>query len=209
MNEKGKSQKKWPTWYYFAIVIILGATYNLIFVDKTASEEQVEEESKVVTSQDSLQSVIDSLQSVIETEDKATVSVDSKIPENDEAVRTPPVAKEKTTPPVAKEKTISGLFMWNGLETGNFAIFNKNGSCVFGILRKGGYVSSRTEGSYVLKGDKLIVSDLYNPNWDRVAEHNGDWIMKSKTSIEQAEGSQGYLWFKQLSFSDLGTKITF
>tara|TARA_B110000908_G_C10160992_1_gene406002 strand:+ start:206 stop:793 length:588 start_codon:yes stop_codon:yes gene_type:complete len=195
MEEKEKSQKKWPKWYYFAIIIILGATYNLIFVDKPASEEQIEEESKGISSQDSLQSVIDSLQSVIEPEVKT--------------VTTPPVAKKKTTPPAAKKKTISGLYMWNGLETGNFAIFKKNGSCVFGILSKGGYVSSRTEGSYVLEGDKLIVSDLYNPNWDRASKNNGDWVLKSKTSIEKAEGSLGYSWFKQRRFSDLGTKITF
>ncbi|MDC0579709.1 hypothetical protein OAP11_03000 [Bacteroidia bacterium] len=190
MEEPEKSQKKWPKWYYFAIIIILGATYNLIFVDKPASEEETYavEENEGISSQDSLQSVI-------EPEVKT--------------VTTPPAAKKKTTPPAAKKKTISGLYMWNGLETGNFAIFKKNGSCVFGILSKGGYVSSRTEGSYVLEGDKLIVSGLYNPNWDRASKNNGDWVLKSKTSIEKAEGSLGYSWFKQRRFSDLGTKITF
>lgn len=119
-------------------------------MDKPSEDKHVEEESIGISSQDSLKSVIDSLQSVIETEVKT--------------VTAPPVVKKKTIPPAAKKKTISGLYMWNGLKTGNFAIFKKNGNCVFGILSNGGLVSSRTEGSYVLKGNKLIVSGLYNPN---------------------------------------------
>ena len=190
-----KSQKKWPKWYYVAIIIILGGTYNLIFVDKPGEEKHVEEESIGISSQDSLKSVIDSLQSVIETEVKT--------------VTAPPVVKKKTIPPAAKKKTISGLYMWNGLKTGNFAIFKKNGNCVFGILSNGGLVSSRTEGSYVLKGNKLIVSGLYNPNWERAAKNNGEWIMSSRTSLEKAEGSMGYKWFKQGRFSYQGTIIRF
>jgi hypothetical protein len=110
---------------------------------------------------------------------------------------------------VVKKKSISGLYMWNGLEYGNFAIFNKDGNCSFGLVDKNGYVNSRTEGHYKINGNSFTVSDLYNPNWEGASKNNGNWKIIGASSIEKSENSLGYKWFKKSRFSDRGTKIEF
>ena len=111
--------------------------------------------------------------------------------------------------PIVKKKAISGLYMWNDLAYGNFAIFNKDGSCSFGLVEKSGLTNSRTEGQYKVNGSIITVSGLYNPNWEGAAKNNGDWKIIGASTIEKSENSLGYRWFKKSRFRDRGLKIEF
>lgn len=145
----------------------------------------------------------------IKIQECSLVNSDATSTVEKETTKNTGTTKKINSTPTKKKKTISGLYMWNGLETGNFALFKNDGTCSFGIISKGGYVSSRTEGNYTISRGILTVTNLYNPNWDGASKNNGDWKISGNKSIEKFENSLGYSWFKKSRFRDNGLKIEF
>ena len=196
-NVKKPWYRKWWVLAIFAVIILNAVWSN---GSKESSSTQSSE-------QDTIENVIgsdnSSTNSDLTSETKSS-DISSDVTKTEQAIKTetPPVGVKQ----VSKSINHTGLYTFNNLAYGNFLILEKNGIIKVGLFDQKGYCNSRCEGSYVINGNVLVISDLYNANWDGASEMNGEWSIEGK-SIKQLSSSSGYWWFKKGKYQDLGTKI--
>lgn len=201
MSQSENVKKPWyKKWWVFALlaVIVFNAVRNSGGKEESPTHNKQQDTTLSGAVPDNSSSNSD-----VESASKST-EISEDVTKTEQAIKTEiaPVDVKQ----FSKSNNYNGLYTFNNLAYGNFLILEKNGTIKVGLFDQKGYCNSRCEGSYVINGNVLVISDLYNANWDKASELNGEWSIEGK-SIKQLSSSSGYSWFKKGKYQDLGTKI--
>jgi hypothetical protein len=196
-NVKKPWYKKWWVLALFA-AIVFNAVWNSGGKEESPTHNKQQDTTLSVAVSDNSSSNGD-----LESESKST---ENSAEANDENIRNKQETDGNSVKVAAKSNNHFGLYTFNNLTYGNFLILEKNGVVKAGLFDQKGYCNSRCEGVYTFEGNVLTISDVYNPNWDRASELNGEWSIEG-TKIKQLSSASGLYWFKKNKYQDLGSKI--